>query len=280
MLLSELIGQDIELVRCGSRYYRWKLHNSFVIDDVRGKWNFYKDNQWGDYYDWLKFYRNLPDREAYALAKSVETARAPLVEIPAEKIRRAQANLDNVVGYLLNQRAIGVSTAKKFRLGWVSGAVCIPNYSDSDELISVRYRLLRDRIAEDGRRIRYYSETGSRPWYPYGLWMIPRTGGDVLFLVEGELKTIVVSQMGFYALGTQGTEFRPGWTGYLAPWKRVIYLRDSRDLGGIRSANKLKKIYPRAEVCCMPAPYKAVDDYYLSDPKQCLEHISEIERSA
>jgi hypothetical protein len=275
MLLSELIGRDVELLRCGSRYYRWKLHDSFVIDNVTKKWHWYSRSLWGDSFDWLKMFSALSDRESYLLAQQVNGAAPALAELDQEKIRRAQANMDNALWYLYQKRRLTAVTARKYRLGWVRGAVCLPNYSDSDELVSARYRKLRDWVNQNGRTVRYYSEPGSHPWYPYGLWVIPKAG-DVLFLVEGEFKAMTVNQLGFYALGTQGTEFRASWTGYLDNWDRVVYLRDSRELGGLKSANKLKKIYPRAEVVCIPRPHKAVDDYYKSDNLHCREFLERI----
>lgn len=278
MNLSDLIGQDITLEPVGfsKRYWRWKDHDSFIVDDERGKWNWYSTGAFGDEVDWLILYRNLPKSEAYRQADSVDHSKIERQPLDATKVTYAQERLENTVALkYLDRRKLLSSTAKLFGVGYLSGKIVLPNYTGDRELVSVRYRCIYPSRDYNGEEIRYFSEPGSKPWYPYGLWVIPKSG-KVLFIAEGEFKTMCVTQLGYPCIGTQASQFRPSWIEYLEGWDRVVFLRDTGEIPGIRTAVLIKRICPRVELIRMPRPYKAIDDYFVGEPVNCRTMLREI----
>lgn len=279
MRLSDIISRDIPLVKRG-RDGLWTspVHDSLIVDDRRGKWNWYSRGTWGDAKDWLVFWRNIPIAEARRIASDPLVAPAVHLhrKLDFDLVTRACANLHSppAVKYLETRR-ISLEWADRFRLGYLPGKIVIPGYSRYGYLSSVRYRLMKDWVTPDGRIVRYYSMPGSRPWYPYGIWNLPASG-HTLLIAEGEFKIITLRQMGYWSLGTQGMQFRPGWAPVLASWKRIIYLRDTRDLGGVVSANRIKKILPMAEIVRVPAPHKAIDDLWIADPEKARCFLADL----
>lgn len=288
MKLSELISKDIPLKRKGTsgRYWIGVTHDSLVVDDKRGKFNWHSRSQWGDAVDWLKFWRNLDEKEARALAtETLDRVAYEPVPLNVEKIERYCANLHRqpALDFLHQRYGISLDNARWHLLGYTPGKIVIPNYSRGGLLLSVRYRLMNPRQGYLGnseqhvgnKEMRYFSEPGSQFTRPYGLWLLPKEG-DLLFICEGEFKAIVVAQLGYKSLGTQGTSFSSSWLEYLEGWKRVVYLRDTRDLGGIVSASRMKKIYPRIEIERIPGKHKAIDDLWVADPAKCCSFLEEI----
>lgn len=170
-----------------------------------------------------------------------------------------------------------MTAADHFRLGYRDFKIVLPNYDWRDNrLVSIRYRFLHETYSKTGKLLRYISEPGSSPWIPYGMWAIPQGGGPVLFITEGEFKAISVWQMGFPCISTHGLDYRDYWNDFIRSFDRVIYLRDTRDLGGIVAANKIKRALKRVEIVRMPKPYKAVDDYFVADRQGCSAFINNI----
>lgn len=281
MRLSEIISRDLPLVRRGSdRYWTSPAHDSLIVDDVKAKWHWHSRDKWGDATDWLVYWRNIPLEQARAVsaepwAKTAQYQNALDEGIVADSC----ANLHNpsmfpAVAYL-EKRGISMQTAEDYNLGYKRGKIVIPNYSQDGRLVGIRYRLMHKYVTDDGHEVRYFSEKGSQGWWPYGLWKLPPNGGYICFVTEGEFKALVVRQMGQYCIDYKGSgNFPIAQT--LRLWDRVVFLRDTRDLGGIVIANRVKKAVRRIEIQRMPKPYKAIDDFYVGDRQNCQEFIDRI----
>lgn len=266
--------------RGSERYWTSPAHDSLVVDDVRGKWNWHSRDKWGDAADWLVYWRNIPIKQAHEISGEIwaKTLQSH-VTLSHDIVTAACANLHNpnmwpAVAYL-EKRGISMQTAIDYHLGYRRGKIVIPNYSITGELLGIRYRLIRDWTdPETSRIVRYFSEKGSRAWMPYGLWKLPPNGGYIVFATEGEFKSLIVSQMGFHSIDYKGTSFPLAQE--LKLWDRVVFLRDTRDLGGIVIANRVKKAVRRIEIVRMPKPYKAIDDFYIDDRQACKEFLDRI----
>ena len=288
MTLSELIGQDIPLVKSGSsdRYWRGKEHDSLVIDNQRGKWNWFSKSLWGDARDWIVYWRRLPGTGVTSLVTQVDGYEASKLppQLNADTYRLQVALLNNrAARTYLHGRGLSDATIDLAELGYSRGRIALPLFTQGGALVAIRYRYIKP---YDGVRytfeplygVRYTFERGSRPIVPYGLSIHPfmPLAVGVLFITEGEFKCLSVIQAGYRCYSTSGTLWSPGWTSYAEEFPRRIYLRDSRDLGGIASANRMKKMIPDLEVVRTPAPFKAIDDFFVAKPKEAKEFLQSL----
>jgi hypothetical protein len=282
MKLSELIGRDISLSRKGQsdRYWTWTDHDSFVVDNEKGRWQWYSRDLWGDYVDWLQE-RGLSLKDAIEQSKKIQVDQG--VCEPAKLLERKILNAQTRVDFqkcqnYLKSRGVTRETATRFRLGFHnSGAIYLPNYGPDGKLIACRIRFIQPLDSPSGRPTRYLSVEGSRYWYPYGLWTIPKSG-NVLFVAEGEFKVMILHQLGCSAIGTQGSAFRKSWLEYLQGWDRIVYLRDSGEAPGLLSALRFKELCPRAEIEST-YPHKSIDDSYLANSLATLQFIQQIKEN-
>jgi len=178
------------------------------------------------------------------------------------------------MSYLINKRKLTKESILEFGLGLSENgrSILIPNYYGG-EVYSARFRSIHPWTDKDGNEWRYWSVRGSRPIHPYG---IPHLSGDsVIFIAEGEFKCQSVLQMGFDCIGTHGTVFLPRWYDFIRHYKRIVYLRDTRDLGGMNSAVSVKRIIPSVEIVRVPEG-KAIDDYYCISKLKAYKFLKEI----
>lgn len=280
MLLSDHINQDVPLVKKGwrERYFVGKAHDSLVVDNERGKWNWHSKGLWGDLYDWGVFWRHLTPSDAYSLSHASEGASAVRAKVDLEPLDKQEflhynnvlLNSESGMKDMLRFRGLDRDTVAALKIGLTDrgNIISLPNIGPDGKMYSARFRAIKPWKDEFKNEWRYWSKKGSHPLYPYGYANLK--GRKTLFIVEGEFKAAVVIQLGFDCIGTTSSGFMSSWKSYTDMYQRVVVLRDSYELTGVSFCHRIKQVcvHPDMTYVGTPQGYKAIDDYYRSYPEE------------
>jgi len=154
-------------------------------------------------------------------------------ELLAKATENYERNLDEVAPYL-ESRGITKETALMFRLGFVKnpetghepyiGKLAIP-YLTPSGVIDIRFRSLN---ADSGPK--YLSRPGAST-HIFNVAAL-NTDSDVLVICEGEIDTMIATQVGFAAVGLPGANnWKPFYTRVLADWEKIMLFCDGDNAG-------------------------------------------------
>lgn len=183
----------------------------------------------------------------------------------AKATENYEQNLDEVLPYLAG-RGITEETARMFRLGFVKqpetghepyiGKLAIP-YLTPAGVIDIRFRSLN---ADAGPK--YMSRPGAST-HIYNIGAL-QMDSDVLVICEGEIDTIIATQVGFAAVGLPGANnWKPFYSRVLADWEKIMLFCDGDNAGREMAKNisrELDNVFP----VFMPDGAD-VNDVYLSE---------------
>jgi DNA primase len=191
-------------------------------------------------------------------------------ELLAKATENYERNLDEVAPYL-ESRGITKETALMFRLGFVKnpeaghepyqGKLAIP-YLTPSGVIDIRFRSLN---ADSGPK--YLSRPGAST-HIFNVAAL-NTDSDVLVICEGEIDTMIATQVGFSAVGLPGANnWKPFYTRVLADWEKIMLFCDG-DNAGKEMAKTITRELDNVFPIFMPENCD-VNDVYLAEGAEGL----------
>jgi DNA primase len=191
-------------------------------------------------------------------------------ELLAKATENYERNLDEVAPYL-ESRGITKETALMFRLGFVKnpeaghepyqGKLAIP-YLTPSGVIDIRFRSLN---ADSGPK--YLSRPGAST-HIFNVAAL-NTDSDVLVICEGEIDTMIATQVGFSAVGLPGANnWKPFYTRVLADWEKIMLFCDG-DNAGKEMAKTITRELDNVFPIFMPDNCD-VNDVYLAEGAEGL----------
>jgi DNA primase len=191
-------------------------------------------------------------------------------ELLAKATENYERNLDEVAPYL-ESRGITKETALMFRLGFVKnpeaghepyqGKLAIP-YLTPSGVIDIRFRSLN---ADSGPK--YLSRPGAST-HIFNVAAL-NTDSDVLVICEGEIDTMIATQVGFAAVGLPGANnWKPFYTRVLADWEKIMLFCDG-DNAGKEMAKTITRELDNVFPIFMPENCD-VNDVYLAEGAEGL----------
>lgn len=191
-------------------------------------------------------------------------------ELLAKATENYERNLDEVAPYL-ESRGITKETALMFRLGFVKnpetghepyiGKLAIP-YLTPSGVIDIRFRSLN---ADSGPKYL------SRPGASTHIFNVAALNSDseVLVICEGEIDTMIATQVGFAAVGLPGANnWKPFYTRVLADWEKIMLFCDG-DNAGKEMAKTITRELDNVFPIFMPDNCD-VNDVYLAEGAEGL----------
>lgn len=190
-----------------------------------------------------------------------------------EMALRFQADLREQDWAWLQNRGLNPATIKKSMLGYVAegryrDAISIPYLNPDGSVRTIRFRYLKP------SRQKYDNFKGANI-HIYG---VANTALSKVWVTEGEFDSLVLSQMGFPAVGVPGASgFKPDWK-YLFTYCDQVSLVFDSDEAGEKGANRLASILGEVVVGDMrlirlPEGFD-VTDMYLRDPEELRELVT------
>lgn len=183
----------------------------------------------------------------------------------------AETNVDLLASFL-EPRGITREAAASARLGCLSehipgyerfiGWMCIPYVSVSG-VVGLKFRCIEHEDCKAVECQRYDAPAGSKPrLYNAGALA---NGGEVMAVVEGELKARVVSDvLGIPAVGTSAGQWMEWWPRCFADYERVLVIADNDDAGLKHAKGKVLKTISRAELIVPPNDNPKIDDWTVA----------------
>ena len=191
-------------------------------------------------------------------------------ELLAKATENYEQNLAEVLPYL-ESRGITEETARMFRLGFVEnpetghelyvGKLAIP-YITPSGVIDIRFRSLSNDAGP-----KYLSRPGAST-HIFNVMALEQDA-DVLVICEGEIDTIIATQVGFAAVGLPGANnWKPFYSRVLADWEKIMLFCDGDNAGREMAKNitrELDNVFP----VFMPENCD-VNDVYLQEGAEGL----------
>ena len=154
-------------------------------------------------------------------------------ELLARATENYERNLGEALPYLVT-RGITEATARMFRLGFVAnpetgheiyqGKLAIP-YITPSGVIDIRFRSLNN---ESGPK--YLSRPGATT-HIYNIGALTQDS-SMLVVCEGEIDTIIATQVGFTAVGLPGANnWKPYYSRVLDGWDKIMLFCDGDNAG-------------------------------------------------
>jgi len=191
-------------------------------------------------------------------------------ELLAKATENYEQNLAEVLPYL-ESRGITEETARMFHLGFVAnpetghelyvGKLAIP-YITPSGVIDIRFRSLANDAGP-----KYLSRPGAST-HIFNVTALEQDA-DVLVICEGEIDTIIATQVGFAAVGLPGANnWKPFYSRVLADWEKIMLFCDGDNAGREMAKNitrELDNVFP----VFMPENCD-VNDVYLQEGAEGL----------
>lgn len=174
--------------------------------------------------------------------------------------------------WLLN-RGLTEATIRQAKLGYVSegrfrDSIAIPYLNPDGTVRTIRFRYLNP------RRQKYDNFKGAN----IHIFNVANTAKSKVWLCEGEFDSLVLSQIGFPAVGIPGASgFKPDWKYLFANCEQVSLVFDS-DEAGEKGAQRLGSILGEVvtgdlRLVRLPEGLD-VTDAYLRDPEELKELVT------
>ena len=191
-------------------------------------------------------------------------------ELLAKATQNYEGSLSEALPYLAS-RGITEATARTFRLGFVAnpetghelyqGKLAIP-YLTPSGVIDIRFRSLN---ADSGPK--YLSRPGAST-HIYNIQALTQDTG-MLVVCEGEIDTIIASQVGFTAVGLPGANnWKPYYSRVLDGWEKIMLFCDG-DNAGREMAKTISRELDNVFPVFMP-DNQDVNDVFLSEGAEGL----------
>lgn len=191
-------------------------------------------------------------------------------ELLAKATQNYEGSLSEALPYLAS-RGITEATARTFRLGFVTnpetghelyqGKLAIP-YLTPSGVIDIRFRSLN---ADSGPK--YLSRPGAST-HIYNIQALTQDTG-MLVVCEGEIDTIIASQVGFTAVGLPGANnWKPYYSRVLDGWEKIMLFCDG-DNAGREMAKTISRELDNVFPVFMP-DNQDVNDVFLSEGAEGL----------
>ena len=191
-------------------------------------------------------------------------------ELLAKATENYERNLGEALPYLLS-RGITEETARMFRLGFVKnpetghelyqGKLSIP-YLTPAGVIDIRFRSLSN---DSGPK--YLSRPGAST-HIYNIGALSRDNG-MLVVCEGEIDTIIATQVGFIAVGLPGANnWKQFYSRVLDGWEKIMLFCDGDNAGREMAKTISRELY---NVFPVFMPYNQdVNDVFLAEGAEGL----------
>lgn len=191
-------------------------------------------------------------------------------ELLAKATENYERNLGEALPYLLS-RGITEETARMFRLGFVKnpetghelyqGKLSIP-YLTPSGVIDIRFRSLTN---DSGPK--YLSRPGAST-HIYNIGALSRDNG-MLVVCEGEIDTIIATQVGFVAVGLPGANnWKQFYSRVLDGWEKIMLFCDG-DNAGREMAKTISRELDNVFPVFMP-DNQDVNDVFLAEGAEGL----------
>lgn len=191
-------------------------------------------------------------------------------ELLAKATENYEGSLGEALPYLTS-RGIAEATARMFRLGFVAnpetghelyqGKLAIP-YLTPSGVIDIRFRSLN---ADSGPK--YLSRPGAST-HIYNIGALSQDTG-MLVVCEGELDTIIATQVGFTAVGLPGANnWKPYYSRVLDGWDKIMLFCDG-DNAGREMAKTISRELDNVFPVFMP-DNQDVNDVFLAEGAEGL----------
>ena len=191
-------------------------------------------------------------------------------ELLAKATENYERNLGEALPYLLS-RGITEETARMFRLGFVKnpetghelyqGKLSIP-YLTPAGVIDIRFRSLSN---DSGPK--YLSRPGAST-HIYNIGALSRDNG-MLVVCEGEIDTIIATQVGFIAVGLPGANnWKQFYSRVLDGWEKIMLFCDG-DNAGREMAKTISRELDNVFPVFMP-DNQDVNDVFLAEGAEGL----------
>jgi DNA primase len=237
-ILSTLIAEDFGLKLSGKRYGKSLEHSSLVLDRDRGIFFWNAEGIVGDPLVYLTRVRNY----------SIDTARDYLKNFgyTGTHVYTIQANGEDVIVYpelvdifydlgvskrdYFYERGLTDETIDRFQLGWYNNFNTIPIFENGTFR---NFQLRKD----NPKTIRAYYKGVGGLLFNSDILKIT----DTVFIVEGPVDAMILSQNGFPAISTtiSGT-ILPQWF-YKFVNQKIIYVVFDNDSAGVKEAKSVAK---------------------------------------
>lgn len=237
-LLEKVISLDFDIVGNGNRWRCTREHDSLVLDLQEQKWYWNKEDLRGGPLDYLILVKKMTGSQAKELlndlicisAKDILCPTKGVFNVPNEKLVDLfwkNGITDRDYWY---RRCLIDSTIDRFRLGKYDGYWMLPVYVDG------KFMNFQCRTDIPEKKI--------RPWYRgigpvlFNSSILPLT--DKVFITEGPVDAILLSQLGFPAISHLGGSdgWKDEWFSYFRNQKEIFCIADN-DIAGY---NGIKKI--------------------------------------
>lgn len=243
MRIQDLIAETHPLTGKG-KYLRGLEHNSLVVNTEKNLFYWNKKQIFGDSYDWLTKVLGLPDDVARSrLVQFKPTISSEVLSLLGNEVvnlAKVDTDLPNLFweagqkrrDYWYN-RMLTDKIIDRFKLGYYNGWFTIPLYLN-DSLYNIQLR----REIPDKRILSWYS--GKHPvMFNEDVLEYSR----VVFLTEGPVDAMLLTQYGFPALSHNGGAgyWTDTWFSKFRRVKEVFILYDNDD-AGIKGAVKVASV--------------------------------------
>lgn len=235
-MLQQLVEEDFGY-ESGSGYWgRAKAHDSLVVNESKQIWFWNSRGIRGSVLDYLILVRGLAKHDALeyikiggALLSEEDTTEH--VSEPYDKLielfwRDGKNNRE-----YWHKRCLTNSTIDKYRLGFFNGWYFIPLYSDGD---FINFQCRRDYPAK-----RINSWYKGKPKILFNDGILPFV--DTVYVVEGTVDSILLSQEGFPSVSTMGANvWNNEWNNKFTHIRNIYYIEDNDKAGreGARIVSK------------------------------------------
>jgi len=192
-------------------------------------------------------------------------------ELLAKATENYERNLGEALPYLVT-RGITEATARMFRLGFVAnpetgheiyqGKLAIP-YITPSGVIDIRFRSLNN---DNGPK--YLSRPGATT-HIYNIGALTQDS-NMLVVCEGEIDTIIATQVGFTAVGLPGANnWKPYYSRVLDGWDKIMLFCDG-DNAGREMAKTISRELDNVFPVFMP-DNQDVNDVFLTEGAEGLK---------
>ena len=193
---------------------------------------------------------------------------------------RYQTNLYLAAEYL-EARGITEDTAVSARLGVVDEPIHGDNDAEFQRLsipfltrsgvVSVRYRCIRGHDCNEVGCAKYLGRPGDGLRL-YGVGSLV-SAGSTICVTEGELDTLILTQLGYEAVGQPGSEsWKQHWFRLFEDFSRIIVFGDGDDAGKRFIRGWLDRFPQSAEAVQLP-PTEDVNSMYLLEGREYFDNI-------
>jgi len=156
-----------------------------------------------------------------------------------ERWHQALLKNERALGILHNRKGLSLETVKRHRLGWTGDRISMPIYSADGKVQNVRQWSPVDK----NRKVIGVPGRNKLRLYP-----MEAMDNDVVIVVEGEMKALLLIQMGYNAVSPTGGagKWLRKW-GELFVGKIVVVMYDIDDAGKAGAARVLRSVWEHAK---------------------------------